>query len=133
MRSALTQRVVLYLMLVGVAIAVLIGFWPVHAAVWGNPSYDCGSGFVHSRQDWRNDSPASRNSRTAADGKDDDSLGTPAQICPTVVYDHRDLALLIGGVSVVGGFLLFALTAPTLDRRDRAALASIRLRKRGAR
>src|SRR5262245_22674191 len=116
-------------MIAGVAIALLVGFWPVHAAVWGNPSYDCGSGFVHSRQDWRNDSPESRNSRTAAD---DESLGTPAQICPTVVYDRRDLALLIGGVSLVGGFLLIALTAPSLDRRDRAARASLPLRNRRA-
>ena len=129
MRSALAQRVVTYLMIAGVAIALVIGFWPVHAAVWGNPSYDCGSGFVHSRQHWRNDSPDSRNSRTATD---DESLGTPAQVCPSVVYDRRDLALLIGGVSLVGGFLLIALTAPALDRRDTAALASLRLRKRRA-
>jgi hypothetical protein len=124
----LTQRVVIYLMFAGVAIALLIGFWPVHAAVYGNASYDCGSGFVHSRQDWRNDSPASRNSRTAAD----DATGTPAQVCPAAVYDRRDLALLIGGTTVVGGILLLALTAPSEDRRDRAALASLRLRKRRA-
>jgi hypothetical protein len=114
-------------MVAGVTIALLIGFWPVHVAVWGNTSYDCGSGFVHSRNDWRVDSPASRNSRTAAD---DETLGTPAQVCPGVVYDRRDLALLIGGMSLVGGFLLIALTAPPVDRRDRATLASMRLRKR---
>jgi hypothetical protein len=123
------QRVVTYLMIAGIAIALAIGFWPVRTAVWGNPSYDCGSGFVHSRQDWREDSPESRSSRTATD---DESLGTPAQICPTVVYDRRDLALLIGGVSLAGGFLAIALTAPALDRRDTAALASLRLRKRRA-
>jgi hypothetical protein len=127
MRSALTQRVVMYLMIAGVAIAVMIGFWPVHVAVFGEPSYSCGSGFVHSRQDWRRDSVISRSSLTA----DDTATGTPSQVCPDAVFDRRDLALLIGGVSLVGGFLLIALTAPTLDRRDRAALASIRLRKRG--
>ena len=129
MRSGLAQRVVVYLMVAGIAVALLIGFWPVHVAVWGNDSYHCGSGFVHSRQHWRNDSPASRNSRIA---DADESLGTPAQQCPAAIYDRRDLALLIGGVSLVGGFLLIALTAPMVDRRDRAALASMRLRKRGA-
>ena len=119
MRSALTQRVVVYLMIAGVAAALLIGFWPVHVSVWGDPNYSCGSGFVHSRQHWRNDSPLSRNARTL----DDSATGTPAQVCPASVYDRRDLALLIGGTSIVGGFLLFALTAadgqPARPRRAR--------------
>jgi hypothetical protein len=127
-RSGLAQRVVVYLMFGGVAVALLIGFWPVHVAVYGNPNYDCGSGFVHSRQHWRNDSPESRNSRTATDT----ATGTPAQVCPASVYDRRDLALLIGGTTIVGGVLLLALTAPLATRRDRAVLASMRLRKRGA-
>jgi hypothetical protein len=116
-------------MIGGVLVALLIGFWPVHVAVWGNDSYHCGSGFVHSRQHWRNDSPESRNSRLA---DADESLGTPAQLCPAAVYDRRDLALLVGGVSLVGGILLIALTAPPVDRRDRAALASLRLNRRRA-
>jgi hypothetical protein len=124
----LAQRVVVYLMFGGFVVALLVGFWPVHVAVWGEPSYNCGSGFVHSRQHWRDDSPASRNSRTG----DDSATGTPAQVCPDVVYDRRDLALLIGGTTLVGGILLLALTAPSADRRDRAVLASMRLRKRGA-
>ena len=128
MRSALAQRVVIYLMFAGFAVALLLGFLPVHAAVYGNPSYNCGSGFVHSRQHWRNDSPESRNSRTA----DDPATGTPAQVCPAVIYDRRDLALLVGGTTVVGGILLLALTAPRENRRDRAVLASMRLRKRSA-
>jgi hypothetical protein len=124
----LAQRVVVYLMFAGVAIALLLGFWPLHAAVYGNPSYHCGSGFVHSRHDWSADSPASQLSRTG----DDEATGTPIQVCPNVVYDRRDLALLIGGTTLVGGVLLLALTAPRADRRDRAVMASMRLRKRSA-
>ena len=128
MRSDLTQRVVGYLMAAGVAIALIIGFWPVHVSVYGNPSYSCGSGFVHSRAHWRDDSLASFNSRTA----DDAATGTPKMVCPASVYDRRDLALLIGGTTIVAGVLLLALTAPREDRRDRAALASMRLRRRRA-
>jgi hypothetical protein len=124
----LTQRVVGYLMVAGIAITLIIGFWPVHVAVYGNPSYDCGSGFVHSRQHWRNDSLASLNSRTANDA----ATGTPREVCPPAIYDRRDLALLIGGTTLVAGVLLLALTAPREDRRDRAVLASMRLRKRRA-
>jgi hypothetical protein len=124
----LAQRVVTYLMIAGVALAAIIGFWPVEVAVYGDPNYSCGSGFVHSRREWREASEISRNSLTA----DDTATGTPSQVCPNAVFDRRDIALLIGGVSLVGGFLLIALTAPMADRRDRAALASMRLRNRRA-
>jgi len=126
-RSSLAQRLVIYLMFAGVAAALIIGFWPVHAAVDGNGSYSCGSGFVHSRHDWRVDSLFSKNARIS----DETSVGTPAQVCPAVVYDRRDLALLIGGTALVLGILLLALTAPSESRADRAVLASARLRKRG--
>ena len=128
MRSSVAQRIVVYFMFAGVVVALFIGFWPVHVAVYGNPSYDCGSGFVHSRHDWRVDSVFSANARTGTD----DATGTPARVCPEVIYDHRDLALLIGGVTLVLGVLLLALTAPGESRSDRAALASMRLRKRSA-
>ena len=93
----------------------------------GNSSYSCGSGFVHSRHDWRVDSLFSKNARVS----EDTSVGTPAQVCPAVVYDRRDLALLIGGTTLVLGVLLLAFTAPRESRADRAVLASARLRKRG--
>ena len=127
MRSSLLQRLVVYFMFAGVVGALVLGFWPVHAAVDGNGSYSCGSGFVHSRHDWRVDSVFSRNARIS----EDESVGTPAQVCPALVYDRRDLALLIGGTTIVLGVLLLALTAPRDTRADRAVLASARLRKRG--
>jgi len=126
-RSSLAQRIVVYLMFAGVVLALGIGFWPVHATVYGAPSYNCGSGFVHSRHDWRVDSLFSANARTS----DDAATGTPARVCPGLVYDRRDLALLLGGVTLVLGVLLLALTAPLANRADRAVLASARLRKRG--
>jgi len=126
-RSSFAQRLVTYLMFGGVVVALILGFWPVHAAVDGNGSYSCGSGFVHSRHSWRVDSAFSKNARLS----DSTSVGTPAQVCPPVVYDRRDLALLIGGTTIVLGVLLLALTAPRESRADRAVLASARLRKRG--
>jgi len=126
-RSSFAQRLVIYFMCAGVAVALIIGFWPVHAAVDGNGSYSCGSGFVHSRHDWLVDSLFSRNARTSEEA----SVGTPAQVCPSLIYDRRDLALLIGGTTLVLGVLLLALTAPRESRADRAVLASARLRKRG--
>jgi hypothetical protein len=123
----LLQRLVVYFMFAGVVGALVLGFWPVHAAVDGNGSYNCGSGFVHSRHDWRVASAFSRNARIS----EDESVGTPAQVCPGEVYDRRDLALLIGGTTLVFGVLLLALTAPRESRADRAVLASARLRKRG--
>jgi uncharacterized membrane protein YedE/YeeE len=126
-RSSFAQRVVVYFMFAGVFVALVLGFWPVHAAVDGNSSYSCGSGFVHSRHDWRVDSVLSKNARIS----EDTSVGTPAQVCPAVVYDRRDLALLIGGATLVLGVLLIALTAPRESRADRAVLASARLRRRG--
>ena len=127
MRSSFAQRLVIYSMFAGVVVALIIGFWPVHAAVDGSGSYYCGSGFVHSRHHWRVDSQFSKNARIS----DETSVGTPAQVCPSVVYDRRDLALLIGGTTLVLGVLLLALTAPSESRADRAVLASARLRKRG--
>jgi hypothetical protein len=126
-RSSFAQRLVAYFMLAGIAAALIIGFWPVNVAVDGAPSYYCGSGFVHSRHHWRVDSLFAENARTS----DTQTLGTPAQVCPSRVYDRRDLALLIGGTTLVVGILLLALTAPRTNRSDRAALASMRLRKRG--
>lgn len=127
MRSSFLQRLVLYLMCAGVVGALVLGFWPVHAAVDGNGSYSCGSGFVHSRHHWTVDSAFSRNARNS----EETTVGTPNQVCPSVVYDRRDLALLIGGTALVAGVLLLALTAPRESRADRAVLASARLRKRG--
>ena len=128
MRSSFAQRIVVYVMFAGVVVALIIGFWPVDVAVDGAPSYGCGSGFVHSRHTWVVDSRFSENARTS----DDPTIGTPEQVCPSRIYGHRDLALLIGGTTLVMGFLLLALTAPGTNRSDRAMLASMRLRKRDA-
>ena len=50
-------------MIAGVAVAVLIGFWPVKANVVGDASYSCGSGFIHSQHTWVVDSRALVNER----------------------------------------------------------------------
>ncbi len=129
MPFSFVQRVVVFLMLAGVATSLGMGLWPLHADVYGKPSYSCGSGFIHSRHDWRTDSLLLRNVRLA----NDSATGTPAQLCPAIVYDRRDLALLVGGTSIVLGLLLLLLLPRRQpDRAARAALASLRLRRKSA-
>ena len=126
MRSSRAQRSVVYVMIAVVAVALAIGLWPVHAAVFGDPSYNCGSGFFHSGHKWKQDSQLSRNERT---GKDD-AAGPPSQVCPSKVYNNRDSAILLAAFAVVIGVVVLALIQGPDNRQNRAIFASMRLRKR---
>jgi hypothetical protein len=119
------QRAVVYLMFAGVAVAVLIGFWPIKADVVGNASYSCGSGFIHSYHTWVIDSRFLVDQRS---GAIPGATGTPRTVCPDTVLNHRDLALWIAGFVLVFGFLTLALTQTPQDRSSQAIFASMRLR-----
>jgi hypothetical protein len=115
---------VVYGMIAFFALALAIGFWPVHAAVFGDPSYSCGTGFVHSAHQWKTDSAAARDERTA----DDTATGTPSDICPNKVYGRRDFALLVIGFAAVVGLLTLVLIQDPQDRSSSALQASMRVR-----
>jgi hypothetical protein len=119
------QRVVVYLMIAGGAVAILIGFWPVRVDVVGDASYYCGSGFVHSQHTWVRDGRALINERSGTLGEGN---GLPRTVCPDKILNNRDLALWIGGFVVVFGVLILALTARPQSRSTQAILASQRLR-----
>jgi hypothetical protein len=118
------QRFVAYLMVAGFGVAALIGFWPVYANVVGDPSYYCGSGFVHHQHHWVVDGKLMANQRFSGT----DKSGTPRKACPSKVLDNRDLALLIAALTVAGGVLALALFAERQDRSTQAISASMRLR-----
>jgi hypothetical protein len=122
------QRVVVYLMIAGGAVAVLIGFWPVKADVVGDASYSCGSGFLHSQHTWVVDSRFLINERVGGEGGV--LAGTPRTVCPDKVLNNRDLALWIGGFVFVFGCLTLALTATPQNRSSQAIFATQRLRAR---
>ena len=125
MRLSQVQRWVVYAVGTAIVLALALGFWPVNAAVFGNPSYSCGSGFVHSGHHWKVDSAGSANARTVGDGG-----GTPSQVCPSKIYNRRDEAILLIAFALVAGVLTFALTQGPQDRTTSAIYASMRLRKR---
>jgi hypothetical protein len=96
--------------MIGVFVAALvIGLWPVHANVFGNASYSCGSGFLHSTHDWNVDSTALQFQRTG----DDIATSLPKSACPGKVDDRRDLALLLMAFALAIGLIAEVL----LDRR----------------
>ena len=88
-------------MIAGIVVALVIGFWPVHANVFGDATYSCGSGFVHSTHDWNVDSAAFEFQRSGADT----ATGLPASICPDKVESRRDLALLVLAFGLAIGLL----------------------------
>jgi hypothetical protein len=112
-------------MVAGFAAAALIGFWPVHANVVGNPSYYCGSGFVHHQHHWVVDGELMVNQRFTGT----DVSGTPRKDCPNKILENRDLALLVAALTVVVGVLGLALFAERQDRSTQAISASMRLRR----
>ena len=105
------------------ALALIIGFWPVQANVFGSPSYSCGSGFIHSGHRWKVDSAASTNERIG-----DTATGTPSQVCPNKIYGRRDFALLVAGFALVVGLLTLVLIQNPQDRTSVALQASMRVR-----
>jgi hypothetical protein len=120
------QRTVVYLVTAAIALALAIGFWPVHADVFGEPSYNCGSGFIHNSRHWIADSEISSNERTGAET----AKGTPRVVCPSKVLNHRDWALLLGAFALVLGVPALALMQGEQDRTSRAIFASMRIRRR---
>lgn len=111
------RRIAVYLAVLGVGVSLYIGFWPAYADVYGNPSYNCGSGFVHNNGNQYNiDSASSRYERTAADT----ATGTPSQVCPDIVHNRRDLAVFVMVSSIVIGWLAVVFTAGRRTRRSRA-------------
>ena len=126
MRLSRGQRTVVYFVAAALALALAIGFWPVHANVNGEPSYSCGSGFIHNSSTWRADSEVLRNERNG----DNVATGTPSEVCPNKVLNHRDWALLLGAFALVLGVPALALMQREQDRTSRAISASMRIRRR---
>jgi len=117
-------RIVVYLVIVTVGVSLLIGFWPAYANVYGNPSYNCGSGFVHNNgNQWNIDSESLAYQRTATDT----ATGTPSQVCPDIVHNRRDLAVFIMVIAIVIGGLNVVFTAGPRDRTSRAMFGSPRV------
>lgn len=126
MRLSRGQRTVVYFVTAAIALALAIGFWPVHANVNGQPSYACGSGFIHNSRHWKTDSELLKNERTS----DAEATGTPSVVCPSKVLNHRDWALLLGAFALVLGVPALALMQGEQDRTSRAISASMRIRRR---
>jgi hypothetical protein len=103
-RFSLVRNLVVATMVVGFAAALIIGLWPVHANVFGDSTYSCGNGFLHSAHDWNVDSNALQFQRSA----DETATGLPATICPDKVNSRKDLSLLVMAISLAIG-LLFTL------------------------
>jgi len=103
-------------MIVVVVIALVIGLWPVHADVYGDASYSCGSGFIHSTHDWNVDSTALEFQRNA----NDTGTSLPASACPDKVENRRDLALLL----MAFGLAIGLIAQLTLDRPREPNFAS---------
>jgi hypothetical protein len=103
------KRLVVVGMIGVLVVALVIGLWPVHANVFGDASYSCGSGFLHSTHDWSVDSAALEFQRSG----DDVATSLPNQACPNEVDGRRDLALLLMGFALAVGLIAEVL----LDRR----------------
>jgi hypothetical protein len=103
------KRLVVVGMIGVLVVALVIGLWPVHANVFGDASYSCGSGFLHSTHDWNVDSAALEFQRSG----DDAATSLPNQACPNKVESRRDLALLLMGFALAVGLIAEVL----LDRR----------------
>jgi len=84
-----------------VVVALVIGLWPIHANVFGNSSYSCGSGFLHSNHTWNVDSTKLEFQRSATDT----ATSLPASACPDKVENRRDLALLLMAFSLAIGLI----------------------------
>ena len=107
------QRLIVILIAASIVVALAIGLWPVKANVFGDASYSCGSGFLHSAHTWSVDSQSLRFDRIA----DGTATGTPSAVCPNKVYDRRDYALLV----VAFGLAIALIAQITLERPDARA------------
>ena len=111
------QRVMSVLATLLLVAALLVGFWPLSVTVVGDVSYSCGSGFVHSRHTWvidtegLNGTPRGSGSTTA----------TPTSACPSTIYGHRDLAIVLGALAFLGAIVALVLGPPLDANRRRRA------------
>ena len=105
-------------MIAGILVALGIGLWPVEANVFGDASYSCGSGFVHSTHDWNVDSQTLRFERLATYT----ATGTPSTVCPDKVDSRRDLALLVLAFSLALGLIAQILLERPRTRNYRSTL-----------
>ena len=112
------QRLVVILMVAAIFAALGIGLWPVQANVFGDASYACGSGFVHSTHDWNVDSQTLRFERLATDT----AAGPPAAVCPNKVESRRDLALLVLAFGLAVGLIAQILLERPRARSYRSTL-----------
>ena len=95
------QRVVVILLAAALLVALGIGLWPVTANVFGDASYSCGSGFIHSAGTWNRDTSTLEFTRLA----DGTAHGTPATLCPNKIDNRRDLALMVLAFSLAVGIV----------------------------
>jgi hypothetical protein len=123
------QRVVVIIVTAGVLAALGIGLWPVHADVYGEASYSCGSGFLHSAHRWSDDSQTLTFERTATDN----ATGTPSQLCPDKVFNRRDLALLVVAFSLAVGLIGQIVVERPRTRGYRSSLFTNRSRRAATR
>jgi len=112
------QRVAMFLLTAAIVVALGIGFWPVTANVYGNPSYSCGSGFLHSSHRWNIDTQTSSDSRIATST----ATGTPSAMCPNKVANRRDLALLVVAFGLALGIVAQILLERPRERSYRQTM-----------
>jgi hypothetical protein len=89
-------------MIAVIVVALGIGLWPVHVNVFGDASYSCGSGFLHSAHTWNVDSTSLEFQRISSD---ESATLLPASACPDKVGNRRDLALLLMAFSLAIGLI----------------------------
>lgn len=106
------------LVIAGILVALGIGLWPVQANVFGDASYSCGSGFVHSTRDWNVDSRTLRFERVATQT----ATGPPSTVCPDKIGSRRDLALLVLAFSLALGLIAQILLERPRARSYRSTL-----------
>ena len=105
-------------MVAAIFAALGIGLWPVQANVFGDASYSCGSGFIHSTRDWNIDSQTLRFERLATDS----ATGPPSAVCPNKVESRRDLALLVLAFGLAVGLIAQILLERPRARSYRSTL-----------
>jgi xanthine/uracil permease len=96
------RRLVTVAVIVVVVIALGIGLWPVHANVFSDSSYSCGSGFIHNTHTWNVDSTAFEFERS---GNETAATSLPATACPNKVDSRRDFAVLLLAFSLAIGLI----------------------------
>ena len=82
--------------------AIVIGFSDRSVTIVSGDQYSCGSGFVHSQHAWE---VASKGLPQGVGS----SSATPISACPSEVYWHRNLAIVLGVLAVLSAVVVFGL------------------------